>query len=89
MTYLLTHRRIQLFIVKDSYSLQINIVHLQIMTVMPMMRTLRQRILSTMMTSRKVRLTPANENTSGLLFTGLAITTLVIVTTGGSAIYVI
>ena len=89
MTYLLTHRRTHLFIVKDSYSLQINIIHLQIVTVIPMMRTLRQRILSTMMTSRKVRLTPANENSSVLLFTGLAITTLVIVTTGGSAIYVI
>ena len=89
MTYLLTHRRTQLFIVKDSYSLQINIIHLQIVTVIPMMRTLRQRILSTMMTSRKVRLTPENENSSasGLLFTGHALATLVIVTTiGGSAI---
>ena len=54
-----------------------------------MMRTLRQRILSTMMTSRKVRLTPANENSSVLLFTGLAITTLVIAITGGSAIITI
>ena len=54
------------------------------MTVMPMMRILRQRILSTMMTSRKVRLTPARENSSGLLLTGLAITTLVIGITGGS-----
>ena len=89
MTYLLTHRRTQLFIVKDSYSLQINIIHLQIVTVIPMMRTLRQRILSTMMTSRKVRLTPANENSSVLLFTGLAITTLVIAITGGSAIITI
>ena len=52
---------------------------------MPMMRILRQRILSTMMTSRKVRLTPANDNSSGLLLTGLAITTLVIGITGGSA----
>ena len=86
MTYLLTHRRTQLFIVKDSYSLQINIIHLQIVTVIPMMRTLRQRILSTMMIIRKLRLTPANENSSELLFTGLAITTLVIVIHGGSAI---
>ena len=51
------------------------------MTVIPMMRTLRQRILSTM-----VRLTPANKNSSGLLLTVLAVTTLVIVIIGGSAI---
>ena len=49
------------------------------------MRTFRQTILSTMMTSRKVRFTPANENSSGGLFTGLAL--LVIMSTReGSAI---
>ena len=41
-----------------------------------MMRTLRQKILSTMMISRKVKLMLPNENSSGLLFTGIAIITL-------------
>ena len=54
---------------------------------MPMMRTLRQRILSTMMTRRKVKLTPSNGNSSGLLFTGLALTKYVMGSTKeGSAI---
>ena len=53
---------------------------------MPMMRTLRQRILSTMMTSRKVKLTPANENSSGLLLSGLALKYVMGSTKGGSAI---
>ena len=45
-----------------------------------MMRTFRQTILSTIMTSRKVRFTPANDNSSGGLFTGL-----VIMSTGGES----
>ena len=63
-------------------------IYLQIITVMPIMRTLRQRILSTMMTSRKVRLTPENENSLGLLLTGVALKILIMVSTkgGGSAI---
>ena len=44
-----------------------------------------QRILSTMVTSRKVRFTPANENSS-VLFDDRTLTTLVIMSTkGGSA----
>ena len=59
--------------------------HLQIITEMPMMRTFRQTILSTILTSRKVRFTSASENSSGGLLTGLVL--LVIMSTrGGSAI---
>ena len=63
--------------------------YLKTITVMPIMRTLRHRILRTMMTSMKVRLTPENENSSasGLVFTVHALATFVIVSTiGGSAI---
>ena len=47
-----------------------------------------QRILSTMMTSRKVMLTPEIEASSGLLLTGVALKILIMVSTkgGGSAI---
>ena len=59
--------------------------HLQIISEMPMMRTFRQTILSTILTSRKVRFTSASENSSRGLFIGL--TLLVIMSTrGGSAI---
>ena len=65
----------------------LKILHLQIMTEMPMMRKLMQRIMSTMLISRKVKWTPANENSSVLPFTDLTLTTLVIMSTkGGSAI---
>ena len=59
--------------------------HLQIITEMPVMRTFRQTILSTIMTRRKVRFTSANENSSGGLFTGLTLS-VIISTRGGSAI---
>ena len=51
-----------------------------------MMRTFRQTILSTIMTSRKVRFTPASKNSSGGLFTGLTISTVIMSTRGESAI---
>ena len=53
------------------------------------MRKFTQRILRTMMMSRKVKLTPANENSSVLPFTDRTLTTLVIISTkGGSTICV-
>ena len=53
-----------------------------------MMRKFRQRILSTMMMSRKIKLTPAKENSSVFPFTDRILTTLVRSTKGGSAICV-
>ena len=43
-------------------------IHLQIMNEMPIMRTFRRRTLSKMMTSSKVRLTLANENSSSKVY---------------------
>ena len=68
---------------RHMYCTGLRVIHLQIITEMPMMRTFRQ----TMMISRKVRFIPANDNSSGMLFTGLTISTLAIMSsTGESAI---
>ena len=58
-------------------------IHLQIITAMPIMRTLRQRIMSTMMTRRKVEWTSASEKSSLVLFSGI---TVPMSTKGGSII---